>query len=203
MLARGVLLLSLLLDNPDDDVHSKLWNVFHDFYINSAALEMSCAQSAKLVRLSSTMVTWANGPYGDILRVVNTETLQKLREIWSEYANALNSKDSIQNQFQKATRKVVVDHYSPVNHDEHEVISPLTRSFGIMAMGSNSVASHHMQQFWSSGVADSEDRPTDPICNPLFVYTSVAQDKFVVNYSTTPLAIFHLASVVTEFETET
>jgi hypothetical protein len=205
MLARGVLLLSLLLDNPDDDVplHSNLWNIFHDFYINSAALEMICAQSAKLGRLSSTMETWGNGPYGDILRVVNTETLQKLREIWSEYANALNSKDSIQKHFQKATRKVVDDHYSPVGDDQHEYISPLTRSFGIMATGSNSVASQHMQQFWSSGVADSEDRPIDPIWNPLFVYTSVAQDKFVVNNSTTPLAIFHLASVVTEFETET
>ena len=56
-----------------------------------------------------------------------------------------------------------------------------------------------MRQFWSTGVADKKDIPKDPICNPLFVFSSAAGDKFVVNYRTTPLAIFHFAHIVQRF----
>jgi len=132
--------------------------------------------------------------------MVNTESLQKLHDIWLKYVNSSDAKDSIRQQFRKATRKVVHDHYTPAD-DKHEAVAPLSWSFGMLAMGLYHVANHHIRQFWSTGVVDSKDLPTNPICNPLFVYTSIAGDKFVVNYSTTPLAIFHLATAVTELET--
>jgi hypothetical protein len=179
-----VLLLTLLLDDSNGHVYSKLWNIFHDFYINSTLLDTIRDQSAKLVRLADTMVTWANSPYGDILHMVNTESLQKLRDIWLKYVNTSDEMDSIHQQFQKATKKVVHDHYSPA-HDKHEAITSLTRSFGMMATGSVRVANHHMKQFWSIGVVDSKDLPTNPICNP----SSFTHPLLVINSSsiTAPL----------------
>lgn len=145
----------------------------------------------KLVQLSETMETWKNGPYGGILRMLNDETLDILHHFWLKYANASST-----NAFKAEFKKVGNDYYPQPNNKiaEHELIPPLTRSFGMLAIASRDVAGDHMRQFWANGVVDSADLPKDPIWNPLFSNSK----SFAVHYSTTPLAIYHFATTTND-----
>ena len=150
-------------------------------------------QSAKLTRLSDNMDSWVNGPYGKILQIINSETLQKLHNIWLKYANASPSYDATNLQIRRTIETVVHDHYP--YETENEVIVPLTRSFGVMAMAWRDVAFTHMKEFWGTCATDVSDLgfPDNPVWNPLFVFTDVGGESFAVNFSTTPLAIFQFA----------
>ena len=199
MLARNILLFTILLDSAGKKANPKLWNIFHDFYIQSEALDLVRDQSAKLVRLSYNIDSWNNGPYGHILHILNTETLRKINTIWTKYANASDAKGEVHKQFRDAIEKIVREHYTASDKPESQSIPSLTRSFGLPGLNSIRTTNLLMQQFWSTGVADRKDIPKDPICNPLFVFSSAAGDKFVVNYKTTPLAIFHFAHIAQQF----
>ena len=187
-IARTVLLLSCLLDNPD--VSTKLWNIFHDFFIGPDSMDLIQTQSAKLVELSESLTSWDNGAYGKVLRMVNSETLHALRDIWSKYSN---SKRVVYPDFRNGIDRVFVEHYKFSHGFDLRAIQ-LNRSFGFKAMGTRLVSNRHMEQFWKNGVAYPPDTPKEPISNPLFLYTSTARDKFVVNHETNPLTIFHLVS---------
>jgi hypothetical protein len=150
------------------------------------------AQSLKLGRVTSVNA-WNNGPYGNVLKIVNEETLHKLNKIWSKYANASDAKDAGHKQFRDAVDKIFNEHHSPALEPEYPLIHPLTRSFGLMAIHSIQTSKVLMQQFWSTGVADKKDIPNDPILNPLFIFSSAAGDKFALSHEITPLAIFHFA----------
>jgi hypothetical protein len=177
-----------LLDNPD--VSTKLWNIFHDFYIGPDSMDLIQTQSEKLIKLSESLEVWANGAYGKVLRMVNSETLHALRDLWSKYSQ---SKRFVYPDFRNRMERVFVQHYKP-SHSSDLRASQLSRSFGIMATGSRIISNRHTEQFWKNGVADIEDTPKDPISNPLFLHTSSARAKFVVNHQTKPLAIFHLVT---------
>jgi hypothetical protein len=56
-------------------------------------------------------------------------------------------------------------------------IPQLTKLFGLMALNSMQTCNVLMQQFWSTGVADKEDIPSDPMLNPLFV-----GDRFALHH---------------------
>jgi hypothetical protein len=139
------------------------------------------------------MDSWVNGPYGKILQIINTETLRKLHNIWLKYANASPSYDATNSQIRQAIETVVRNHYP--YETENEVIVPLTRSFGMMAMTWTNVAFTHMKEFWGTCATDVNDLgfPNNPVWNPLFVFTDVGGESFAVNFSTTPLAIFQFA----------
>ena len=182
-------LFTALIDGSN--AYSKLWNIFHDFYVDVDAMDTIRDHSAKLVHLSSTMDAWNQGPYGKILRILNNETLEILHHFCMKYVNASSSND-----FKTACQKIVHDHYSPHTYRECESIPPLCRSFGLTAIMSADVANHHMFQFWTNGVADAEDIPKDPIWNPFFTRS----EKFDIDHGTTPLAIYHFSTVTEDFE---
>jgi len=47
--------------------------------------------------------------------------------------------------------------------------------------------------YWKTGVTANKDLPSTPICNPLFMYSSVASDTFAVNTGRTPLGILRVS----------
>jgi MYND finger len=183
------LLFSFLLDRHDENLSSKLWNIFHDFYLDEEAINMIHSQSEKLVHLLESAGTWENSAYGKVLRIVNDETLHILRDYFIKYSTILTSQSSIDKQFKAAIRKIFRQYYGG-----DDFFSTLTRSFGVLAVASIVVANHHMKQFWEFGVTDIDDLPKTPLCNPLFLYSSTAGDNFAVNSRINSLATYHLAA---------
>jgi hypothetical protein len=195
-------LFTILLDGRSGESHPKLWSIFHDFYIHSAALDVVRNHSAKLARLSDTVDSWINGPYSKVLHIINTETLHKLHDIWLKYANTSTDTLDMHKQLRQATEEVYTDDYCLADpENEHGPVTPVTSSFGMMAMSYRDVAFEHMIQYWGAGAADIMDLgladKSQPICIPLIVFSSVAGDRFAVRSFTTPLAIFHLAHAAT------
>jgi hypothetical protein len=150
--ARSIFLFTMLLDGPSDEQHRKLWSIFHDFYIHSSALDIIREQSTKLARLSENMESWTNGPYAKILSIVNNESLRKLHNIWQKYASVSPSYDTIESYFRKTAETVARKHYP--SESEHEIVVPLTRSFGLSALSWKQVALAHMQDFWGAKASD-------------------------------------------------
>src|SRR5215471_5689823 len=88
-LARNVMHLTLLYDDYESANHRDLFDIFHNFYIQSSTLELIRRQAEKLVRVSESTDLW-NAAYGDYLRMVNTETLNILHHVWKQYYDPKN-----------------------------------------------------------------------------------------------------------------
>src|SRR5271170_7031775 len=153
-------------------------------------MDLIQTQSEKLIKLSESLDVWANGPYGKVLRMVNSETLHALRDLWSKYSE---SNRVAYPDFRNRMERVFVQHYK-FSHSSDLRATQLTRSFGFKATGSRIISNRQSEQFWKNGVADIKDTPKDPISNPLFLHTSSARAKFVVNHQTNPLARFLLVT---------
>ena len=153
-------------------------------------MDLIQTQSKKLVKLSESIKSWESGAYGKVLRMVNSETLHSLRDLWSQYSN---SKRSVYPDFRRRIESVLRERYS-FDMKNESIAIPLSRSLGVEATETTIISNRHMQQFWKTGVADIKDLPNDPLTNPLFLYTRKARDKFIVNDQTNPLAIFHLVT---------
>src|SRR5271169_497229 len=89
MIARNVLFFTLLFDNIDsnDKTLSDYWTIFYDLHVNPKTLSVIRKHSKNLVNLSKDMETWTTSAYDRVLRIVNIETLNILREYWQKYAN--------------------------------------------------------------------------------------------------------------------
>ena len=184
-----------------------MWTIFHDFYIdhNSSAMDDIFFQCEKLIKHAETMESWANGPWGNIFRMVNIETLHKVRDLWLKYISMYHSPDKdvladVDRQVKAYTRQVVREYYGrDGNVDEHQKVPSLTNSFGILAARSIHCAQAYMSNYWTTGITPGDDSDLDsPILNPLFHYTSVAGDKFVLDHTMAPLAIYHLWNSVAD-----
>ncbi|KAI0154446.1 hypothetical protein GGR57DRAFT_502647 [Xylariaceae sp. FL1272] len=93
VVARNILLLSLIIDEADDGKPNDncLWEVYHNAYIDEKSFDLIAAQSKKLQHLSTSMDTWQQGKYGSFLGVCDPSTLCELGEMWKYYARACES----------------------------------------------------------------------------------------------------------------
>ena len=190
--ARSLILFTILLDGHRDEEipYTKIWNMFHDFYIDQDCMDMISVQLEKLLKFSVDMDTWTNSPYANILKIINTETLHLLRIVWEQYAKMASSDPSVDSHFRLSVKNVFKKYYG----DEKAWVSPLTWSFGVFGAHTQAIARHHMAQFWKTGVADIQNIPERLYCNPLFVYSASAKDKFAVNHLSNPLTAYHLST---------
>lgn len=158
-------------------------------------MDLIQTQSEKLIKLSESLESWRSCEYGKVLRMINSETLHSLRDIWSKYTI---SKREAYPDHQNRIENVLREHCN-FEKDPRFFAIPLVRAFGIHAIYSTAISNHIMKQFWTTGVADIEDTPKDPIVNPLFLYTATARDKFAVNHQTHPLSVFHLVTAIPDW----
>jgi hypothetical protein len=185
------------MDNVDAEPNPNSWKIFHDLYIDDESMDVIRNQAQKLVLLTEASEDWTSSPYGEIVTIANTETFRALRLIWAKYTTPLRSESPVSEQFHAAIKQVFDKHYN-----KDGFTSTVTRSFGALAMHAGDMTArditiNHMQQFWKHGVVDPEDLPGELLCNPLFVYSSIADDTFAVHPDTSPLAVFHLAPALT------
>ena len=85
VLARNVLLLSLIADGDDKGVET-LWSVYYDFYMTGPARLALRLQAKKLYDASESMDAWQQSQYGSYLRFCDTDSLADVRKMWHFYA---------------------------------------------------------------------------------------------------------------------
>ncbi|KAG0693811.1 hypothetical protein DFH29DRAFT_1006913 [Suillus ampliporus] len=91
VIARNVILFTLLADEGATQKLPQIWNIFFHFFLDEASLDLLTSQCTKLVRLSSDLDSWNNGPYGHFLRICTRDTLAEAKEFESAFTTAIKA----------------------------------------------------------------------------------------------------------------
>ncbi|OQV09597.1 hypothetical protein CLAIMM_13704 [Cladophialophora immunda] len=195
VIARNILLLTLLLDDVDGSNDASIWNIYYHLCLDSNALELLGTQATKLHELAASMQSWHGGQYGRKFRFCDEGTLTKVRNIWDTYRFTRLNRDDRERFLERSKAAMQRAMESRAYHlgGTSSVISGL-RSAAPASTGAIHDAPKLHQHYWDHGSTDREgndSRRTDTP-NPMFV-----TDRSTLHYGTDPLLGFHLATAYT------
>ncbi|KAI1420729.1 hypothetical protein F5Y12DRAFT_719251 [Xylaria sp. FL1777] len=195
ILARNILLLSLLIDGNDssDDL---IWSLYYHMSLDSKSLELLRSQAQKLHDLSTSMDTWQQSKYSSRLRFCDTATLQDVRVMWAFYAidrrgaEAKRLKLRLDGIVQQANAK-----------KKGLAIGTSYRSMIPAAITSMPDLSALHSYYWKHGTLelDAKVNAEAKFPNPMFL---TLDDEAAVHYGTDPLVGFHLALACVPLEAQ-
>ncbi|OCK77244.1 hypothetical protein K432DRAFT_461196 [Lepidopterella palustris CBS 459.81] len=195
IIARNILLLTLILDDANGLNNTSMWNIYYHLYLDDSSLKLLSAQATKLHALAASMQSWHGGKYGRQLRFCDYGTLTKVRGIWDTYRiTHLNSVDRERYlQRSKAAMRRAMDKRAYFSGGTSLVLSGI-RSAAPAGICAITDAPKLHQYYWDHG---STDREGDSLLksktpNPMFV-----TDMSTLHYGTDPLLGFHLATAYT------
>ncbi|KKY13632.1 putative mynd finger family protein [Diplodia seriata] len=88
VIARNILLFSLILDDRDGRNQHAIWSIYYHQFLDSASFELLQRHAKTLTETSSSLDEWHRGPHGSCLRVCDSATLAAVHEVWLSYVNA-------------------------------------------------------------------------------------------------------------------
>ncbi|OAL70018.1 hypothetical protein A7D00_5547 [Trichophyton violaceum] len=193
IIARNVLLYTLIIDSTNDTNIEDIWNIYNNVLINDTALALLRSQAKKLVEDSKSLSDWNRGKYGKTLRFCTQATYSCVVHMWKFYA--LDPSDGLV--FEDQQKKLELSIQKA--RDLKKQIVGTTR----VATGIRSAApcdftkideSHDFyDQFWREGAItpgmSSFLKATH--MNPMIWTRS---QRLVLHYGTQPLLGFHLAT---------
>ncbi|VUC36301.1 unnamed protein product [Clonostachys rosea] len=86
VLARNIILLTLLLDDHQGARNTRNWKLYYHLYITDGDLNALRNHARRLCRLSGSLQDWNRGPYGKFIRFTDRRSLAQVRELWQQYA---------------------------------------------------------------------------------------------------------------------
>ncbi|PQE12840.1 MYND finger family protein [Rutstroemia sp. NJR-2017a BBW] len=198
VLARNIFLFTLIIDNASD---ASTWNLFYHLYVTDTDLELLKSQTEKLLEVSKSFDTWSSSSYGKTLHFLSVDTLEQIRNVWTQYYEKATLGAEGKKQWEaKYTRGIqaIFDQY--LIQDKGGVMMHGVRSTGPHWISAVKVLSSCFQKYWKTGVVagnshDKEDlkRCTGGRANPLMAISSATYGEFAVHYGSDPLLGFHLA----------
>lgn len=191
LLARNVLLLTLLADDTAGNNDTKIWNIFYHFYLDQDSLTLLLTQSQKLFELSKSVGTWNKCPYGSFLRMCTQKTLSQLRECWELYAKTEQMSNAEKKRFKRDFNSGIKETAMP-SHGIYNTTS--ARSAGPLWIEAVSPTAEEFTHFWKTGVTTVDPKiiAATTFPNPTFAYVSRGE-VFAVHYGADPISGFHLA----------
>ncbi|KAG1865927.1 hypothetical protein DFJ58DRAFT_863736 [Suillus subalutaceus] len=192
VIARNVILFSLLADEDAVQKVPQIWNIFFHFYLDKASHDLLILQCRKLVELSSDLDSWHNGPYGHFLRMCTRDTLAELRRLWQLYVKTTTFSPSKAKGF-KSTYAAGIR----ASKAKFGLVCTSSRAAGPLSMYALKMAGDHYNIYWETGICSAVPKRPAEVShpNPTLAY-SLAGDKFAVHYGTDPLSCFHLAEAL-------
>ncbi|KAJ7192595.1 hypothetical protein GGX14DRAFT_479959, partial [Mycena pura] len=194
VLARNVLLLSLIIDKKPTD---HLFNIFFHLYLEKDSLALLVSQCQALLDASTTLESWRESRYGSTLRMSSKHTLTELHWHWDQYAK-MHTLPKSKLQAIVAKFKAGVAEYQSPYQDGHMLHT--SRSAGPLMMHAMQTLSHCFHDFWKYGTTfvSAPRRSAATLLNPTFVYTQAGPGCHV-HYGTDPVMPFHLAPIFANF----
>ncbi|KAI1134399.1 hypothetical protein F5Y05DRAFT_235168 [Hypoxylon sp. FL0543] len=196
VIARNVLLLSLLLDDIDKKNEVPIWRIYYHLYLDQNSLGLLRSQAKKLLGLSTTIDTWIQSEYGSQLRICDSATLVDLRKMWTLYSSEPKGAEltKFNRRFESALQK---------SRDRREGLFSGT---GLILTGTRSAAPAHIgalkdldslhRHYWKHGSIElkANVRAKAKYSNPMFL---TLKDEAILHYGSDPLFGFHLATAYT------
>ncbi|GJE85083.1 DUF4470 and zf-MYND domain-containing protein [Phanerochaete sordida] len=193
ILARNILLFTLIAEGEHTKQPQVLWNIFYHLRLDSTSLSVLHEHAAKLAGSSVNLDTWHASTYADFIDITTTSTLAELHRYWTFYAETKvflpSRREKFRKQFFSGMKKA-----SQANFYISDAM--ISRSAGpctAKAMQSSTEAS---RTFWTTGTTFTSQQDLDAAAkvNPTFAY-SLEGERYAVHPSIHPLAAFHLLPV--------
>ncbi|EIW80771.1 hypothetical protein CONPUDRAFT_125643 [Coniophora puteana RWD-64-598 SS2] len=188
VIARNIILLTMLTEDGLEDKLKNIWNIFFDFYIDDQSFSLLQEHCEKLLAASTTIDVWKASAYSRPIRFCTADTLLQVRQHWHLYVKSASfsegEKKAFKDRFTSSMKKASMV-------EEQSMNLSVTRSAGPLAFEAAKTLSSDFDRFWKTGLTDPTSLTT-PNVNPTFAY-SMGRDNFSVHYGTYPLACFHLA----------
>ncbi|KAK3935295.1 MYND finger [Diplogelasinospora grovesii] len=192
VLARNILMLSLLLNTDEEAVPSdKAWNIYYHRYLDDADMELLAAQAKKLLAVSKSLDDWHASMYGLKLRFCDSDTFSAVRAIWKEYADAVQEKDTAK--YKEAFEKVMQKsrEFKKKAWGEFSMVHTSSRSGAPVSLFMMEAMMNANEQDWQTGL--SGGRPSGQLFpNPMFAVAVSGNSPLA--YPSSPLLSFHLAT---------
>ncbi|KAI1121828.1 hypothetical protein F5Y10DRAFT_288030 [Nemania abortiva] len=194
VIARNILLLSLIIDS-EDGPNDYLWSIYYHMYIDKKALDLLRSQAQKLYELSASMDTWQQSKYGSSLSFCDCDTLADLKRMWEFYSMEQEG-DEFKRRLESALSKA-------------KALGSARGGDGMILTGFRSAIPAHYdalndvdalyQHYWEHGNTemDADIKATEKYPNPTFL---ALEDESIVHYGTDPLLGFHLAIAYTPLQ---
>ncbi|KAF6822380.1 mynd finger family protein [Colletotrichum plurivorum] len=188
ILARNILLFSLLIDNNAPGYTP--WKLYYDLYLEKSDLKLLSDQVKKLLAASESLKTWKASTYGKTLPFCDQATFDDVRAVWQTYDDAASS-DDVQGQVAslKKNLKISMQTRKAVFGEDAQSYSGL-RSAAPFGWGHHEEILESADIYWK--VAANGPSGTVNIPNPLFA-ASLSKHR-VLHYALDPIIGFHLAN---------
>ncbi|KAK4099165.1 hypothetical protein N658DRAFT_174868 [Parathielavia hyrcaniae] len=199
IIARNILLFTLLLDNNEKVSLRQIWNIYYHFYLDDPDIQLLGNQAEMLVSVSHTLQDWHTSPYGTSLRFCDDTTLSLVHHIWAKYSKAAQQRDpncdrAHWTSFNEALDDARVKKLGTRPTSKQDV----SRSCAPLAMVFAEDLVFATDQHWKTGLAASVAIPSScknqiPVApNPIFAVPLTA--PLALTSPTNPLLSFHLAA---------
>ncbi|EKM57497.1 uncharacterized protein PHACADRAFT_206398 [Phanerochaete carnosa HHB-10118-sp] len=198
ILARNIILLTLVFDNKHSQDVTRLWNIFYHFLLDDSSRDVLLSQSQKLADLSVDLKSWATSEYSTFLQIGSRFTLAELHRHWALYARTESFSAAQHKQhkeiFLTGMRKAYNDNFKDLGESFYD--GSTSRSAGPLSFDSADICAESSRKFWKTGVlSTSQNDVRNAIhVNPTFFYATDGEG-FLPHYGTHPLTAFHLAPV--------
>ncbi|KAF8417644.1 hypothetical protein EV426DRAFT_554772 [Tirmania nivea] len=195
VLARNVLLFTLIADNENGKDNLQIWNIFYHLYLDKQSLSLLQHQAEKLCLLSTSLETWHGSKYGSFLRICNKNTLTQLHQLWSLYARPLTKRTEKK---YRAGLAALIDLYKDYHSNPASWSPSISRAAGPLGAEAVDVLLGQGVQYWKNGTTSysSSEIKAATLANPTFLYTEVGDDEVMVHYGSNPIECFHIEAVL-------
>ncbi|EKM57491.1 uncharacterized protein PHACADRAFT_158588 [Phanerochaete carnosa HHB-10118-sp] len=191
ILARNVLLFTLIADGKHVEQSLALWSIFYHFFLDTVSLALLLSQAEKLANISVDLNTWSESEYSCFLEVSNGFTLGELHQHWVLYAQTKLFSPTRRAQFQEQFLSGM-----KACKDKNFSYVAASRAAGPVALKAMSSCVEASETFWQAGTTFTSQPDVDAASevNPTFAY-AMGREGFVAHYGTNPIATFHLAPI--------
>jgi hypothetical protein len=203
IIARNVLVLTVILDDTKSFNAQLLWNIYYHVFIDTDSIALLQAQAERLLGYAKSQRVWQDCPYGTMIHFCDSGTLASVVKLWELYA--LRSSDEKEyNELQKKLgqqwdaakqrhdRLYFEGNTNSSNGSEarHPPLEGLRSWAPLVPRGIVELDSLHLT-YWRNGTCfiDDASRETHRIANPMF---TCLRSGILLHPRTIPPLGFHL-----------
>ncbi|KAJ1334064.1 DUF4470 domain-containing protein [Microdochium nivale] len=189
IIARNILLLSLLYDGKHEKSFNDVWDVYYHFKITNRPLSLLRDRAQRLFSLSESLQSWRLGAYGKVMDFCDEGTLRNVRAVWAFYAKP-----------DTAVLKQYIDKSLTFRNarDLNRNITGL-RSAEPVVVGADIVVDlpEIHESYWEHGTTATEQQAIKAAnkFNPAF---ATLDGDTVLHYGCDPMLGFHLATIAAQ-----
>ncbi|KAI1427716.1 hypothetical protein F5Y12DRAFT_783137 [Xylaria sp. FL1777] len=184
IIARNILLLSLIIDDKYSQNENLLWDIYYHMYLDEKALDLLRSQAQKLYDLSASSSKWQRSQYGSSLRYCDYATLLSVRNIWSFYCTA-NTKPDLKRLFESALER------AKSRRSNLDYLTGFRSAVPVQGQATKDLDTLH-RHYWKyrSTNFNAKARAAATHPNPTFL---TGEEDVTIHHCTNPLFGFHLA----------